>query len=239
MKKLIAVFVLAVMVCSLLSGCAFNIVNPDESAIVGSDDKHLTENENHDEHPEHKEEDNTTPDKTEENKPGDTEDNKENNTENKEPDNNNPPNNAVIGTKIGDIMKGVELEIINGDETVNVEDYRGKVVVFNLWATWCGPCVSELPEFDEFASDYKDDVVIIAAHVSNRNGNASSYVATNFPNSDIIFAYDTPSDDAYIAAGGDGFVPYTVILDPNGVIVYSDSGALSYARLKQIVDQYK
>ena len=236
MKKIISIFVLVVMVCSILSGCSLNIVTPNESAIGDSnEEKDLTENENygeHNEHPEHSEENNTAPGNTEENN-NVLEENKDvNNENNEQPENNNPPNNAVVGTKIGDIMKGIELQKINSTETVSVEDYRGKIIIFNLWATWCPPCVNELPHFEEFASDYADDVVIIAAHVSDNNVNASSYVSTNFPNSSIIFAYDTLTDDGYIAAGGDGYVPYTVILDRNGVIVYSDSGPLTYEQLK-------
>ena len=136
-------------------------------------------------------------------------------------------------------MKVVSLEKINGEGTVSIEDYKGKIIIFNLWATWCPPCVSELPEFSEFADDYAEDVVIIAAHVPSNNGNAASYVSNNFPYSKIIFAYDTPYSEAYTAAGGDGYVPYTVILDRNGVIVYSDSGPLSYAELKQMVNGLK
>lgn len=145
----------------------------------------------------------------------------------------------TVGTTIGSLMKTVELNKIDGSGTVSVEDYRGKIIIFNLWATWCPPCVSELPHFSDFASDYASDVVIIAAHVSDRNQNAYSYVLENFQGSKIVFAYDTIYDAAYLAAGGNGFVPYTVILDRNGVIVYSDSGPLTYQQLKQYWEQYK
>ena len=75
--------------------------------------------------------------------------------------------------------------------------------------------------------------------MSNNNQNAYSEVSTNYKNSKIVFAYDTITNDAYIAAGGNGYVPYTVILDRSGVIVYSDSGALSYQRLEQLVAPLK
>ena len=145
----------------------------------------------------------------------------------------------TVGTRVGNLMEAVELNKIDGSGSVSIEDYKGKIIIFNLWATWCGPCINELPHFSEFAEEYASDVVIIAAHVSSNNGNAYSYVNTNFKSSRIVFAYDTLTDEAYRAAGGNGYIPYTVILDRSGVITYSDSGPLSYQQLEQLVAPLK
>ena len=202
MKKLIAIFLLGFMLCSMLTSCGLADI-----FLGDNDDNSLTDGNGGDKG----------------NKPEDKLD----------------PPTYTVGTDIGDLMQNVELTKINSEGTVSIEEYRGKIVVFNLWATWCPPCIRELPHFDQFANDYGNDVVIIAAHVADNNGNASSYVASNFPESKIIFAYDTSNNIGYTAAGGNGYVPYTVILDRNGVIVYSDSGALSYIELEQIIEPYK
>ena len=145
---------------------------------------------------------------------------------------------AEIGTKVGDLMATVEITTLAG-EKISVEDFRGKIVVFNFWATWCPPCKAELPDFNKVAAQYKDEVVIIAAHISSGSSAAESYVNTNFPETDIIFAYDTAYDEAYTAAGGIGYVPQTAVLDKNGVIVYTDSGMLSEAQLISIIESAK
>lgn len=140
-----------------------------------------------------------------------------------------------IGTNVGDRFDSVSLKKIDGG-TISPDDYRGKIVIINVWATWCPPCRAELPDFDRIAEEYKDDVIIIAADIDGGTEGAKSYVETNFPETDIVFAYDTPDNDAYRAAGGDGYVPYTAILDQNGVIIYSDSGVLTYLHLVSIIE---
>lgn len=140
-----------------------------------------------------------------------------------------------IGTKVGNRFADVTLETMNG-ESINTADLRGKIVILNLWASWCPPCKAELPDFDRIATEYKDQVVIVAADVDAGNGGAYNYVQQNFPESDIIFAYDTVYGTAYSLAGGNGYVPYTAIMDQNGVIVYSDSGMLSHTVLVNIIE---
>lgn len=140
-----------------------------------------------------------------------------------------------IGTRVGYLFDDVTLDRVGGG-SVSTEDYRGKVVILNIWATWCPPCKAELPDFDMIAANYKDDAVVIAAHSPYENYTAEGYVEENFPDASILFAYDTDMSDAYAAAGGNGYVPYTVILDQNGVIVYTDSGILSYEFLSQTIE---
>ena len=78
--------------------------------------------------------------------------------------------------------------------------------------------------------------MIIAAHDYYGRENAPGYINTNFPNSKIIFAYDSYYGDAYFAAGGNGYIPYTAILDQRGVIVYSNSGMLTYEYLSSVIE---
>ena len=120
----------------------------------------------------------------------------------------------------------------------------GKVTVINFWGTWCPPCVAELPEFDEVASEYGDQITMIAIHsVNGFAENAVSHISENFKDSQIIFAKDinhgqgnASFDECYETFGGKGYYPHTIVLTKDGVIVYSESGGLYGEDLAILID---
>ncbi len=151
------------------------------------------------------------------------------------------------GNQIGQHCYGAELQIVdeNGikDEVVNPAK-TGKITIINFWGTWCGPCVKELPYFDQIASEYKDNVDVFAIHTAMQKDTAPEYVSKYYPNSDITFALDYATDDIglvggyYSLLGGRGTYPYTVIIDENGVIVKIFVEALHYEDLKAVVEEH-
>lgn len=44
---------------------------------------------------------------------------------------------------------------------VSLSDFKGKIIIVDFWATWCGPCRMEIPSFIQLQNDYKDDVVVV------------------------------------------------------------------------------
>ena len=66
----------------------------------------------------------------------------------------------VAGTPLPASMMTTELKTIDG-KAIKLADYAGKVVIVNLWATWCGPCRIEIPHLIEIANEYKGRVELI------------------------------------------------------------------------------
>ena len=132
------------------------------------------------------------------------------------------------------------LELVRGG-TINIKDLRGKVVVINFWGTWCGPCVAELPHFDELAEEYADEVVVIAIHSHSDRNTAPSFVEQKYKDSLIQFAYDVPLDnsiDVYFdLLGGSSFYPRTIIVDERGVITFAKDSAVTYDQLVTQVEK--
>lgn len=148
---------------------------------------------------------------------------------------------ADIGTEIGNQCVSYELPVYGGG-TISVEQTRGKVTIINFWGTWCTPCVNELPYFDQIASDYADTVTVIAIHTHSVVETAPAYIASHYPDSDLIFAKDYPIDEIglvggyYSSLGGRGTFPYTVVLDENGIVRNVFVVALEYEDLQQAVE---
>jgi len=98
---------------------------------------------------------------------------------------------------------------IEGNQ-VSLSDFKGKVILLDFWATWCGPCKMEIPSFIELQNDYRDDVVVLG--VSLDQGGPAAVVPfakkmkINYP---IVYG-DGKVVQAY---GGIRGIPTTFVID--------------------------
>jgi len=102
-------------------------------------------------------------------------------------------------------------------ETLSLDSYKGKVLIIDFWATWCPPCVKEIPHFVELYNAYNDKGLEILGVSVDRGGPATveAFVAKNNVNYAIAMA-NMDVVDAYEVYTG---IPTTYIVDRNGNIV--------------------
>ena len=139
------------------------------------------------------------------------------------------------GTEVGEKLPSVSVELFdeNGLSGEEIDPTNlGKVTVINFWGTWCYYCLKELPYFNEIANEYKDSVCFVAIHsVYSFEENAVDYVRANYKDSSILFAKDTSlengDDRGYSALGGEGYYPFTIIINDGGIVTYKTSGQIS------------
>ena len=107
------------------------------------------------------------------------------------------------------------LKDANG-KLVHLADYRGKVVLLDFWATWCGPCVIEIPWFTEFQRKYKDrGFEVLGVSMDDDGWKAiTPFVARRKINYRVVLGDDRTGDQY----GGLEALPTTFVIDRNGRI---------------------
>ena len=113
-----------------------------------------------------------------------------------------------------------------------LSEHRGQVTVLNLWATWCTPCVNELPHFDRMRREYGDQVSVLAIHSDLITDDVAAYLA-NFDYG-MAFAIDE-SGQVIASMGGSTMLPQTMVLDQRGVVTYNKVGSVTYEALEELV----
>src|SRR5690606_474808 len=115
---------------------------------------------------------------------------------------------------------------MNADETqsdtVRLSDFRGKVVVLNFWASWCGPCRIEHPELVATARAYRDRDVVVLGILYNDQQNAARAWLREMGGEEYPTLLD-PGTRTAIDYGLTG-VPETVIVDRNGTVAFKRIG---------------
>ncbi len=105
--------------------------------------------------------------------------------------------------------------------TFTLSDQQGKAVLLNFWATWCGPCVAELPAFTRLVDTYGDQLALLAVNSGEDEKNVTDFLAKNGYTFPVALDTDFAVGSLYPTDG----IPYTVIIDPNGVITSIQLGA--------------
>ena len=117
-----------------------------------------------------------------------------------------------------------------------LSDFRGKPVLLNFWASWCGPCQMEMPDFQKFYETHGDKVNFVIVNLTDGQQetveSASAFIAEKgytFP-----VYYDTDIDAAM--KYGVSAVPVSYFIDAEGYFVAWAQGALSADMLQQGMD---
>jgi len=103
----------------------------------------------------------------------------------------------------------------DADRKVELRDYRGKIVVLNFWATWCPPCVEEMPSLVQLQQRFKDKGVTVLGVSVDADGDAYHRFITDHK---IDFLTVRDADQKSNNLYGTFKFPETYIIDRNGIV---------------------
>ena len=119
--------------------------------------------------------------------------------------------------------------------SVNLSDYFGKPIIINFWATWCGPCKSELPAFDTAIQEYGQEITFLMVNLTDgfrdTISGVTDFVSENNYSFPVYFDTEYSAANAYRVSS----IPLTVLIDREGNLYKSHIGAMSDATVEKYI----
>jgi thiol-disulfide isomerase/thioredoxin len=121
-------------------------------------------------------------------------------------------------------------------EAFDLGNWRGKVVVLNFWASWCGPCRSEMPLLDALQRDYRErGVIVLGLSADDRHDRKDAFAASQ----GVAYMTGMLTDCSSNGFGAPQMLPLTYIIDRKGAVsavLRANRGALSAGELRAAVE---
>jgi cytochrome c biogenesis protein CcmG, thiol:disulfide interchange protein DsbE len=134
---------------------------------------------------------------------------------------------------VGDPVPDKQLSQLEGGGSGRIADYRGRWVLVNFWASWCGPCRSEAPALESFQRANPRDFTVLGINLYDSTDKAISFVhryGLTYPQ-----LHESGGDDRKEAYGMTGF-PENFLINPQGHIALIRRGPVDSAYLDQMVE---
>ncbi len=136
----------------------------------------------------------------------------------------------IDGASLKDVDFNWQLQDTNGKQ-INLSDFKGKVLFVNEWATWCPPCVGEMPEIEELYQKFKDNPNIEFLMISNQG---VPKIKTFIENKGYSFPVYSSLSKAPVPFQSSS-IPTTFLISKEGKIVIQETGAMNWGG-SQMVD---
>ena len=127
-----------------------------------------------------------------------------------------------------------DIETVGDDgQLLRLSDFRGQVVLLNFWATWCGPCRIEMPEFEEVYTEHADEGFAV---IAVNNAESAATVQAFREELGLSFPLAMDEDGSIQTRYGIFNYPSTFLLDREGKVLSQHFGALTVAQINELVN---
>lgn len=145
---------------------------------------------------------------------------------------------ADVGLDRGNLPPDFELETMTG-EVIKLSDYKGKKVMLNFWASWCGPCKAEMPHMQNYYKNNKDDanIEIIAVNLTQAERKGLGGVEQFIDAHGLTFPIPLDKDGAIMDQYRVISIPTTYLLNTDGTIAQTFTAPVDEKTLAELIDQ--
>ena len=116
-----------------------------------------------------------------------------------------------------------------------ISEWQGKILVINFWATWCPPCLKEIPDFIALQDQYKDQGLQFIGIALDDKEAIAEYIATTPINYPVLLGGDAGIALARQLGNKVDAVPYTLIVNQQGQIIHQHPGEFSKEQLMEFI----
>ena len=172
--------------------------------------------------------------KNEQNTVSDTVKNNPGSSNNHSSENNSSGSNVDEETKEVKTQTAPDFKVydINGT-SVNLSDFFGKPVIVNFWASWCGPCQMEMPDFQKAYEKYQDDITFLMVNMTDGSREtietASSFISEKGYTFPVYYDADYNASIAYSVTS----LPTTYFINNQGELIAHAKGAIDHDTLQK------
>lgn len=119
----------------------------------------------------------------------------------------------------------------SGGKQLSIDNFKGKVVILNLWATWCAPCIKEMPSLDRLSARLDNEKAVVVAVSQDKGGVAIAKQFIDRIGVENLVVYADPSGKLSRDLGVRG-LPTTFIVTPDGTITSRVEGPTDWDTLQ-------
>lgn len=119
--------------------------------------------------------------------------------------------------ELGKVAPNFKLKDFN-DSLIELNNYKGKVVFLEFWASWCSPCLASMPNLEKTKAEFLNkNFEIISVSLDYTQEDWSNYLKTNYPK--WVNVYDLPQNQNILVSQmyGVSYIPFGILIDKNGI----------------------
>jgi thiol-disulfide isomerase/thioredoxin len=142
------------------------------------------------------------------------------------------PPAGVIPAKPGQAMPRIELPDLQGRTVVLPDAFPGRPLLVNVWASWCGPCIEEMPELERFATSQGTTGVQVVGLALDTPDAINAFLARVPVSYPILVETPGPADASVWLGNRKGVLPYTVLVGADGKILKQKVGPFEHGEIE-------